>query len=365
MERAAQGDDFAKAAAAQHEVSAGFGAFRDQTQRLVVELKSSARLTRDSGGDFAIEARKTHRSSLRVILFSFGAAAVLLLAGGFFLARGARRTVQNLKGEAQRLRDAVVAGRIEVRAESARVGKEFAPIVLGLNEIMDAFERPIRVTALYVTRIGKGDLPEPITDEYQGDFNLIKSPQRLHRRGARPRGRCRHAGEAGVEGRLATRAEATRHEGDFRKVIQGVNETLDAVVGPLEAAAETVGRPLARERPAAITATTSGDFALIQDNLNRCLTAVKQLVSDADALAQAGAAGRLETRADASRHQGDFRSIVEGVNRTLDAVTRPPRRGRPHRGRPGRGERPSSHRRGASRATSRACATTSTAASRR
>jgi methyl-accepting chemotaxis protein len=106
-------------------------------------------------------------------------------------------------------------------------------------------------------------------------------------------------------------------------VIQGVNQTLDAVVGPLKVAAETVDALSLGNVPPQITADYQGDFALIRDNLNRCLTAVKQLVEDADALAQAGAAGHLATRADASRHQGDFRRIVEGVNRTLDAVTGP------------------------------------------
>ena len=39
---------------------------------------------------------------------------------------------------------------------------------------------------------------------------------------------------AAVEGKLATRADAKKHRGDFRKIVQGVNDTLDAVIGPLE-----------------------------------------------------------------------------------------------------------------------------------
>ena len=50
-------------------------------------------------------------------------------------------------------------------------------------------------------------------------------------------------------------------------------------------------------------------------------------MADADALVEAAVAGRLSTRADASKHQGDFRKIVEGVNQTLDAVLAPGRRG--------------------------------------
>jgi methyl-accepting chemotaxis protein len=51
--------------------------------------------------------------------------------------------------------------------------------------------------------------------------------------------------------------------------------------------------------------------------------AIRRLVTDANALVEAAVAGRLDTRADASVHQGDFAKIVDGVNRTLDAVIKP------------------------------------------
>ncbi|MGC2475892.1 MAG: PAS domain S-box protein [Candidatus Sulfotelmatobacter sp.] len=46
--------------------------------------------------------------------------------------------------------------------------------------------------------------------------------------------------QAAVDGKLSTRADATRHEGDYRKVVEGVNSTLDAVIGPLNVAARYV-----------------------------------------------------------------------------------------------------------------------------
>lgn len=39
---------------------------------------------------------------------------------------------------------------------------------------------------------------------------------------------------AAMEGKLATRADATRQQGDFRKIIKGVNHTIDSVVGHLD-----------------------------------------------------------------------------------------------------------------------------------
>ena len=129
--------------------------------------------------------------------------------------------------------------------------------------------------------------------------------------------------KAAVDGKLATRADASKHQGDFQKVVKGVNDTLDAVIGPLNVAAKYVDDISKGAIPARITDSYNGDFNTIKNNLNTCIDAVDALVADASMLAKAAVEGKLATRADASRHQGDFRKIVQGVNDTLDAVIGP------------------------------------------
>ena len=130
-------------------------------------------------------------------------------------------------------------------------------------------------------------------------------------------------GKAAVEGKLATRADATKHQGDFKAIVQGVNETLDAVIGPLNVAAEYVDRIAKGDIPPKITDSYNGDFNEIENNLNQCIDAVTAMVADAKMLAKAAVEGKLATRADAAKHQGDFKAIVQGVNGTLDAVIGP------------------------------------------
>lgn len=129
--------------------------------------------------------------------------------------------------------------------------------------------------------------------------------------------------DAAIAGKLATRADASRHQGDFQKIVVGVNETLDAVIGPLNVAAEYVDRISKGDIPPRITDSYNGDFNEIKLNLNNCIDNVNALVADANMLAKAAVEGKLATRADASRHQGDFQKIVVGVNDTLDAVIGP------------------------------------------
>jgi methyl-accepting chemotaxis protein len=129
--------------------------------------------------------------------------------------------------------------------------------------------------------------------------------------------------KAAVDGKLATRADASKHQGDFRKIVQGVDDTLDAVIGPLNVAANYVDRISRGDIPARITDTYNGDFNTLKNNLNTCIDAVNSLVADAGMLVKAAVDGKLATRADASKHQGDFRKIVQGVDDTLDAVIGP------------------------------------------
>ncbi|GAB3364916.1 MULTISPECIES: methyl-accepting chemotaxis protein [Giesbergeria] len=175
-----------------------------------------------------------------------------------------------------------------------------------------------------VEQMAQGDFSRPVTLQRQDEIGQLAQAMRsLH---AAVHGMAADAQlliKAAVEGKLSTRADESRHQGDFRKIVQGVNQTLDAVIGPLHVAAGYVERIAQGDVPARITDTYQGDFNTLKNNLNTCMDAVQALVADATMLAHAAAQGQLSTRADAGRHQGDFRKIVQGINQTLDGIVLP------------------------------------------
>ncbi|MHB0959693.1 MAG: methyl-accepting chemotaxis protein [Pirellulaceae bacterium] len=126
--------------------------------------------------------------------------------------------------------------------------------------------------------------------------------------------------QAAAEGKLQTRGNPESVSREFRPIVEGINATLDAVIGPLNVAAEYVDRISKGDIPPKITDSYQGDFNEIKNNLNQCIDAVSALVVDANTLSQAAIEGRLATRGDASKHQGDFRKIVEGVNQTIGSL---------------------------------------------
>ena len=203
---------------------------------------------------------------------------------------------------------------------------------------MNSFVGPINVTAEYVDRISKGDIPAKITDSYNGDFNEIKNNLNT----------CVDAvnllvtdaallSKAAVEGKLATRADASKHQGDFRKIVQGVDDCLDAV-SALNVAAEYVDRISKGDIPQKITDEYKGDFNEIKNNLNACIDVMNGLLEETGKLVQAtedGQAADPRQRRAVRRRLGQARGRRQRPDRRLrrpdqrhGRVRRPDQQGR-------------------------------------
>jgi methyl-accepting chemotaxis protein len=291
------------------------------------------------------ELDKDVNASVALSLWILAAVGLLVAILVSYIGLAIGRGVTSGTESAVRVAKAIASGKLE-KAEISGGQDEFAELLRSLNQSIDAIEAlvndagllskaavegrlnavigPLNVAADYVDKISKGEIPPPITDNYNGDFNTIKN--NLNTCIAAVNALVADAGmlsKAAIEGKLSTRADASKHGGDYRKIVEGVNQTLDAVIGPLNVAANYVDRISKGDIPPQISDSYNGDFNTIKNNLNTCIATVNALVSDAAMLSKAAVEGKLATRADASKHQGDYRKIVEGVNQTLDAVIGP------------------------------------------
>ncbi len=261
------------------------------------------------------------RNAIVIIAVIIG---IIFVALAFFLATSIQKSITKVIQQIKGLVEDVVNGRLDARADPLAVVIDFQDLLKGLNELINAFVAPINVTAEYVDRISKGDIPEKITDDYQGDFNEIKN--NLNMCIDAVNGLVAEADmltKAAVKGQLDTRGDADKFHGDYKGIVQGVNDTLDAVIGPLNVSAEYIDRISKGDIPEKITDDYQGDFNEIKNNLNMCIDAVNGLVAEADMLTDAAVKGQLDTRGDADKFHGDYKGIVQGVNDTLDAVIGP------------------------------------------
>ena len=271
--------------------------------------------------------------------------------------------LQDLQKELARLTVASKEGQLSERGKPEQFKGAYADVVLNINNMLDAILLPIAEGNRVLHLIRGGNLRERVEINCKGDHAKMKDAvngvhdwlnalivyEKKIANGdltatiekASPEDQIHEwlmllktniaalvtdadmLSKAAVEGKLDTRADASRHQGDFRKIVQGVDDTLDSVIGPLNVAAEYVDRISKGDIPEKIKDEYKGDFNEIKNNLNNCIDAVNLLVADANMLAKAAVEGKLNTRADASKHQGDFRKIVQGVDDTLDGVIKP------------------------------------------
>ena len=203
-----------------------------------VKMVEAARATQNIGDEARADQKakaEAQISNAQTTLFGAGIAAVLLgIVFALFISRTISGGIGRIVGMFKEISDDVANGKLDSRADVEAVGIDFKAIPTGFNAALDAVIGPLNVSAEYVDRISKGDIPEKITDEYKGDFNEIKNNLNLCIEAVN--GLVSEAGmltKSSVEGRLDTRGDAEKFGGDFGRIVQGINATLDAIVVPI------------------------------------------------------------------------------------------------------------------------------------
>jgi methyl-accepting chemotaxis protein len=233
------------------------------------------------------------------------------------------RSVDTLVEDTQTLADAAVQGKLSTRVDPSRHQGEYRKVIQGINATLDAVIRPLNVAAEYVDNISKGNIPSRITDSYNGDFNAIKN--NLNRCIDALNGlteEMTRMSDAHNAGDIDAAIPAEKFDGVYREMARGVNEMVAGHITVKKKAMACIAE-FGKGNFEAPLEKFPGKKAFINNTIEEFRTNLKALITDADLLVQAAVQGKLSTRADASKHGGDFRKIVEGVNATLDAVIGP------------------------------------------
>jgi methyl-accepting chemotaxis protein len=123
--------------------------------------------------------------------------------------------------------------------------------------------------------------------------------------------------QAAVEGRLATRADASRHSGEYRKMVEGINATLDAVIGPLNVAGQYIDRISQGDLPPEITDIYNGDFNAIKNHLNQCIAAIGGVMAEIRRMSHEHDLGDIDAAIDAGRFHGVYEEVARGINQMV------------------------------------------------
>jgi len=119
--------------------------------------------------------------------------------------------------------------------------------------------------------------------------------------------------QAGTEGRLETRADADRHEGEYRKIVEGVNATLDAVVTPVNEAAQVLEAMAASDLTARMRGDYRGDYRKIKDSINKA-------ASNLDESLQRVAVGSEQVASAANQISTGSQGLAQGASEQASSI---------------------------------------------
>jgi methyl-accepting chemotaxis protein len=271
--------------------------------------------------------------------------------------------LQKFQAELAKLTEYSRHGQLEKRGDAAAFQGAYGEIIKGVNDMLDAILIPIGEGNRILDQIAHGRVDELIAQTYRGDHEKMKQNVNgiavVLQKFVAEMGKLT---EFSHQGQLDKRGDAAAFHGAYADIIKGINEMLDAILLPI-AEGNRILRQLSggnlRERVeiackgdhqrmkeavngvhgwlknliAYITAIASGDMtasvekASSEDQIHEWLmllkTNIANVVEDADTLVKAAGDGRLSVRAEAARHRGEYRKIVDGLNNTLAAVVAP------------------------------------------
>ncbi|MEI7743464.1 MAG: methyl-accepting chemotaxis protein [Chloroflexota bacterium] len=121
-------------------------------------------------------------------------------------------------------------------------------------------------------------------------------------------------------GRLSVRGDESRFQGVYEDIVRGVNQALDAVTGPLTVVARHLERIAGGEIPAALSGELSGDFEVLQANVNTMTAVLRDLNRDTTEGVSVLAAASSEILATVSQLAGVTAETAASVTETSTTV---------------------------------------------
>ncbi len=140
------------------------------------------------------------------------------------------RILGEMQEEARKIADGAVEGQLDVRGDAAKFDGAFSDLIAGFNGALDALVSPLHTVSKAMTDIGKGIVPEKMSTDMKGEFeelalSINKSIDTMTIL-AQDTGKLTKAAE---NGDIAVRADASVHSGAFAEIINGINNSMDAM----------------------------------------------------------------------------------------------------------------------------------------
>ncbi|WP_198321079.1 methyl-accepting chemotaxis protein [Azohydromonas aeria] len=284
-----------------------FGAIRHSIRQGALALSSGATLV--AAGELDRPVRVDGRDEFAEIAASF---------------EQVRTTLNTLLAQMKHMAREHEAGDIDVVVDVNLFRGEYRTVAQGVNDMVaahiDVKKRAIAVFEAF----GRGDFSAAMA-QLPGKKAFIN--RTIEQVRANLQALIKDAdllAQAAQEGRLDVRADTARHQGDFRRIIDGVNGTLDAIVAPIEELRAVLAALEGGDLTAGMRGSYRGDFAELQSALENTLQRLATTLTEVGVSAQqlTAAAGQVSSTSQSLAHGASEQAAsVEETTAALQEVS--------------------------------------------
>jgi methyl-accepting chemotaxis protein len=120
------------------------------------------------------------------------------------------------------------------------------------------------------------------------------------------------------EGDIKATAESSKYSGEYKKMMEGMNELVDSFRKPLLLSSDYMTRISRGNLPEKITENYVGDFEEIKSSINRLISVLENFNSDMNRVILEQKAGDIDSHIRHDEFEGIYNQLALGFNETID-----------------------------------------------
>ena len=124
---------------------------------------------------------------------------------------------------------------------------------------------------------------------------------------------------AAQEGQLSVRADGSKHKGEYKRIVEGINSTLDAIIEPVNEASSVLNELSHGNLSAKVVGDYKGDHAMIKNALNDTMDTLKAYIGEISDVLGSISDGNLNLSITAD-YKGDFIELKNSINSIITSL---------------------------------------------
>ena len=220
------------------------------------------------------------------------------------------------------IKKACIEGRLNHRGNTNSYKGFYKEFIVLMNDVINAFTRPLKVASKAIECIGNGEIPSKITTEYLGDFNELKENINSCIDGL---GALKEGNEILA---LMSKDDFTQkiegnYHGIYSEIAESINNILEKFIRIVNICNNIASGDMKDLNNLKAEAENLDENDQLIPSLISMIENIEKLVEETNFIANTAIEGDLNNRGDESKFSGEYAKVIVGLNKTLDVTIAP------------------------------------------